>query len=218
MTNHGWQMSLIDGKWYKSQEESETIFRSKTIILTLMPNLPPGSFQEKYYPGWIYYPKYEEIQTDSSIEAVLEVFELRELVDAKLCPFTTDKGIYPSPEEYERQLLNVWATEWARKVVDKQVTEAFRTFIHAQQAMTTAYGKLFELEQTMRAFVEQTLQKRYPTDWWSKIDANVARQVETRERNPMNVWLDDFSQTRLKFAGFDGLRLIVIKNPALVTA
>jgi hypothetical protein len=217
MTTHGWQMSLVDGKWYKSQEEIETIFLSKTIILTLMPNLPPGSFQTKYYAGWIYYHKYDEIPKDASIEAVLKVFELGELVAARPCPFPSDLGMYPPPEEGERQSLKRWATLWAREVADEHFAEANRTFRQAQETMTSVYFKLFELEHTLRIFIEHQFSSKFGKSWLSKASKNQDYQaiINRRRSEAKHAWLDDTSDSETRFLDFAHYRLLIHENQSL---
>jgi hypothetical protein len=216
MTTHGWQMSLIDGKWYKG-EEIVTRFPTKTIILTLMPNLARGFFRTQYYPGWIYHRKYDEIPKDSSIKVPLKVFELGELVDARSCPFTTDKGVYPSPEKDERLILDRFAKLWAKEIAEKHIAAAHRTFTQAQKAMTSAYSKLFELEHTLRVFIEPPLFSKFGKAWLSKASKNESYQTVIKERRSAakHTWLDDMTDSQTRFLDFAHYRLLIHDNESL---
>lgn len=104
------------------------------------------------------------------------------------------------------------AMKWAIALADEHIANTSPSFTEALTRMGRAYGKLFELEQTLRVLVQGQLERIHPTDWWSKVPADVQNKVIRRESDSTANWFDDFSPSRLKFADFDDLRRAVLAN------
>ena len=104
------------------------------------------------------------------------------------------------------------ALRWATELADEHIDNPRPSFMQAMTRMGRTYSKLFELEQTLRLFVEGELRARYQDGWWDKVHPGVKVQVEKRERTPTICWFDDYTPSRLQFADFDGLRLTVLAN------
>lgn len=86
------------------------------------------------------------------------------------------------------------------------------SFKDAQTRMTEAYHRLFELEQTLRLFVEQVLEAKYHEDWWQRVPKGIRDAAEDKEQRPTNLWFEDYSKSRLRFTELDHLRRIVDSN------
>jgi hypothetical protein len=116
-----------------------------------------------------------------------------------------DAGVYQAR-------VGRWATRWGTSVAKSDIARTHPDFVQAQNRMTEAYSKLFELETHLRAFIQQILENRYGSKWWAKVFPETRKQVEAREADATNKWFDDYTPSRLKFAEFDGLRRTILKN------
>lgn len=172
----------------------------------------------EYRPGYhvssainwsVYFPYEIPLLAEADdIDAVAQLMGLREIIDAVPYPFI------PIPEGVNFEEIGTWATEWATRLADEHIAYTYPTFEEAKLRMTQNYGMLFELEQTMRAFVAQHLEAAFGTNWWDRanIDTDIRNTVARRQTEPTNQWLDDYSTSVLRFTDLDHLRLIILKN------
>lgn len=88
------------------------------------------------------------------------------------------------------------------------------SFEEARLRMIDAYGKLFELEHFLRAWIDQTLNAAIGPDWWDKahITPEIKAAVARNQADTRRMWLADYDTCILRFAEFPALRIILFGN------
>lgn len=184
----GWQFSLIELDDLKVK-----------IILTYPPLSANGS------KAYRLYPKSDWPDMPNDIDGIVRFHGLGEIV----WQYDFPNILIDDDEDEAVWGLAVFAGD---SIADQHMAATNPSFEEAQRRMMDAYGKLFELEQTLRTFVQQRLEASYGTGWWNQVPPEVRTKVERRETDPTKQWFDDYSPSRFKFADFDDLRLTVARN------
>ena len=179
----GWQMGLVEMENLKVK-----------VVLTYPPLSPPGSSTTELYA------KSDWPSMPNDVDGAIAFHKLGELV------WAADFVLMPDFDAW------AFAETSGAELADTHMADTHPSFEEAQRRMMAAYGKLFELEQTLRTFAQQLLEARYSTGWWNLVPPEVRTKVERRETDPTKQWFDDYSPSRFKFADFDDLRLTVVRN------
>ncbi len=169
----------------------------------------PGFFNPSAIPiGIVYANETPNLSGVTTVERAVKIAELGDVEDARFCEHINTPFFSGCDFNKTKDFVTTWAVELA----DKHIANTHPDFEIAKDRMTTAYTKLFQLEQTLRAFVQQQLEVLYSSQWWDKVPEAVRNKVTKREADPTKQWFDDFSPSRLKFADFDDLRLTILAN------
>jgi hypothetical protein len=205
------------------REQNERQFTQRLPIVQRLPMLVRNwqiSFVEakrvfvflEYIPG--YFVPYgihfrinigaSELVDIDDTESIAKLLKLGEIIDSRIFPFDVLR--------FDPSELMKWGAEWGTKLANEHMARTHPSFEEAKERMVDAYRKLFELEQIMRAFVENVLQNKHGTSWWNTVPLDVRNQVEKREKDATTAWFDDYSLSRFKFADFDCLRRTILQN------
>ena len=173
------------------------------VILEFRPYYPPfDSTEIEIYPQ----SEYPDLANIDTADESAKYLQLGELVDSRHYPEALPTSYTPVVQE--------WAEQWATELADEHIARAKPSFYEATQRMVQAYGKLFELEHFLRAFIEHTLETKHGTDWWMRtsIDPNIRGALKRNQRDPRNNWFDEYDTSILRFTEFDHLRKIILAN------
>lgn len=169
--------------------------------------------------------RHPELAKTDDIAEIAKMLRLGEIVDSRLFPFG-----HPPVDTEGRAIRNVdieepyikpigrWGEEWAIELAERYMARTHPDFEQAKQRMMGAYGVLFELELTLRVFIEHVLKAEHGGDWWGKtdIDQDIKSRVQSQMSDPQqNAWFDDVDESVLRFTMFDHLRRIIDKNRGL---
>ncbi len=176
----------------------------------------PNPFCDK-----VTYPQVSGLDTADEMARVLR---LGEVLDWRVFPFGPSEYKLPGGginrgsigEDvgvYDKKIAE-WAKAWALELVDKHIARTHPDFQEAQNRMTLAYEKLFELEHMLRAWIEQTLTKEHGSNWWDKasIDPKIKELVVKNQADKRGFYLDDYGTSILRFTEFPNLRAIIFGN------
>ncbi|MBI4200086.1 MAG: hypothetical protein HY535_06415 [Chloroflexi bacterium] len=94
--------------------------------------------------------KVEALRNIETVDDAEKACGLGDIIDARECPFWPVPLTAPIDFNQVIQFAKNWATELAAQHFARENP----SFYEASQRMTAAYGKLFELEQKLRVFVE----------------------------------------------------------------
>lgn len=184
----GWQVSLIE---LDDQEVK--------IILTFPPLSADGIKDYRLYS------KSDWPDMPNDVDGVVRFHGLGEIVwqwDFPTTGIVDDEAVWS---------LAVFAGD---SIADQHMAATNPRFEEAQRRMMAAYGKLFELEHTLRAWIDQTLAKVYGPDWWNKahVTQDIKDAVSRNQADTRGAWLDDYDTSILRFAEFPALRIILFDN------
>jgi len=179
-------------------------------LLTVILDYRPRSFNPsmcEYQLEW--QANKPELAGMEDVYEIAKVMHLGDIIGSRPFLFASAQDAIGS--EGQRKTRE-WAVAWAIELADRHMAETHPDFETARQRMVDAYGRLFELEQTLRLFVEQTLTTKHGDAWWDGVHPSTKVKVEKREQDPTKKWFDDYSISKFKFADFDDLRLTVEQN------
>lgn len=82
------------------------------------------------------------------------------------------------------------------------------------QRMTEAYATLYILENTLREFIQSTLEKRFGKDWFEKaIPKDIQKDCKKRyDKERKSPWVTTVENKLLWYSDFNDLRKIIIKE------
>ena len=81
------------------------------------------------------------------------------------------------------------------------------------QKMAEAYVILFYLENQLRVFIKERMQKTYGDNWWEKVPLNIRKECEKRKkREKQSPWHEVKESHLLWYTTFDELQRIIQTN------
>ena len=191
----GWRINFIEAKHV-------------LVVINFRPFTAPSVATEyEAYPQSIY----PALASFDTVDEIARYLRLGSLADSRLFP----SGL---PTEYSGQVIE-WAKHWATELANEHMARTHPDFAQAQQRMTDAYYKLFELEHYLRELIEQQFRAKYGDECWDKttppkpkISPKVVKTVTRNQNDPRDDFIDDYGTSILRFAEFPNLRQLIAAN------
>lgn len=145
-------------------------------------------------------------------ESIADLIGLSDIADA--IPFPLE----PIPAQLSPAHLDqirAWAVSWATKLADAHIARTNPSFDEAKERMMRAYEKLFELEHTLRTFIDAPLRQHYGTPKWllkAYSERNYQDTIKMRKEEARHAWLDELDNSETRFLDFDHIRQLIHAN------
>lgn len=228
VTTHGWRLSIVEAK--------------KVIaVITFPPHLPAGTAEPRAYPKEMD----SKLSTSDDLWFIVAQLHLGSFIDARPVPVAPDLqqtyvatfqvGVgtasppllignplswYFTPSGWDEYMpvFDKWVSTWAIELADRHIAETDPNCEQAQQRMTAAYQKLFELERALRMFVDEPLSRQYETKHWllkAYKDSKYQEVITQRKSEEQYAWLDILDDSETRFLDFDHIRQLIHANPSV---
>lgn len=160
--------------------------------------------------------EYPHLKSLSSIEDAVRHLHLAPLCD--------DPRALPAREANESDgaysaKVKTFTIDWARDLAARHISHTHPDFAQAQNRMTEAYAKLFEMERTLLTLIDTRFGNKYGFDWYDKptgakpkIPIEVKDEIEKNRAGESNEWIDDYDSCILRFTQLKDLRSLIVNN------
>jgi hypothetical protein len=151
--------------------------------------------------------EYAGLSTAHTIEAIVEVLELEEVLYWKELDSL-------EPDYLDEALGLKAAEEDGEKLLEDHMHTIQPRLEDAADRMQQAYGLLFLLENNLRQLIEQQLKRRFGDgDWWEKGATHAAKEESDKhQRDPKWKWHESIQASPLNYVDFATLHDIIVKK------
>ncbi len=203
--NHFLDVPLNVRGWRINVVELDQIY----VVLAYRPNFTPpwSGIEVEAYPK----SNIPQLANCKDVEEAAQLLKMGEIIAYKAWPSSPSQYLH---DPNNTELITKFGTEWGVSLADEHIANTHPSFHEANKMMTEAYSKLFELENMLRNWIEQTLATVHGPNWWNtaKIDPDIKKDVSTKQSDTRGAWLDDYDSSTLRFADFPHLRIIIFAN------